>query len=189
MIYDLQRDQLIRLLVAPSGETRAVAFTSTGQLLTGGVDGIVHALVTLDGQLFAAGEFSGHIVRWDWDDGWQQLGSGVEGNVYSLASVSDKLIVGGDFEVAGGISSANVAQWVDGIACCDGIRGDINGDGADLNIVDLTCIVDYLFGSGCEMPCPSEADVNGDAAAGNIVDLTFFVDWLFGVTPELVPCQ
>lgn len=67
--------------------------------------------------------------------------------------------------------------------CCIGTRGDINGDGADLDIVDLTCLVDYLFGTGCDMPCPDEADVNVDGTSGDIVDLTLVVDWLFGVPP------
>lgn len=72
--------------------------------------------------------------------------------------------------------------------CCEGTRGDINADGANLDIVDLTCIVDYLFGGGCEMPCPNEADPNADGAKADIVDLTFVVDWLFGVPPDLVTC-
>lgn len=80
------------------------------------------------------------------------------------------------------------ALSVYGFCCIPPIRGDVNGDGADLDIVDLTCVVDYLFGEGCEMPCNEEADVNGDGASGDIVDLTFIVDWLFGVTPETVVC-
>ncbi|MFQ5500379.1 MAG: carboxypeptidase-like regulatory domain-containing protein [Candidatus Zixiibacteriota bacterium] len=73
-------------------------------------------------------------------------------------------------------------------ACCVGTRGDMNGDGADLDIVDLTCVVDFLFGLGCIQPCPAEADPNGDSAVSDIVDLTFVVDFLFGITPTLVPC-
>ncbi|MFQ5498483.1 MAG: aryl-sulfate sulfotransferase [Candidatus Zixiibacteriota bacterium] len=73
-------------------------------------------------------------------------------------------------------------------SCCFADRGDVNGDGADLDIVDLTCMADFLFGAGCAMPCDAEADVNGDSAVADIVDLTFVVDWLFGIAPTLVAC-
>ncbi|MFQ5500407.1 MAG: FlgD immunoglobulin-like domain containing protein, partial [Candidatus Zixiibacteriota bacterium] len=72
--------------------------------------------------------------------------------------------------------------------CCVGTRGDVNGDGADLDMVDLTCITDFLFGSGCVQPCPEEADPNGDTSVSDIVDMTFIVDWLFGNPPSLVSC-
>lgn len=72
---------------------------------------------------------------------------------------------------------------------CIGIRGDVIGDGADLDIVDLTCVVDFMFGSGCDIPCPDEADPNGDGENGpDIIDLTFIVDFMFGTPPDLVPC-
>ncbi|MFQ5500506.1 MAG: hypothetical protein ACE5FH_12645, partial [Candidatus Zixiibacteriota bacterium] len=66
-------------------------------------------------------------------------------------------------------------------SCCVGTRGDVNGDGNNLDIVDLTCVVDFLFGEGCAMSCMDEADINGDGSAGSdIVDLTCAVDFLFG---------
>lgn len=75
------------------------------------------------------------------------------------------------------------------LGCCVGVRGDINGDGQDMNIVDLTCVIEYLFGSGwCEMPCAEETDVNGDGAMADIVDLTFIVDYLFGPSTAPIPC-
>ncbi|MFQ5498202.1 MAG: hypothetical protein ACE5FH_00885 [Candidatus Zixiibacteriota bacterium] len=74
-------------------------------------------------------------------------------------------------------------------SCCIGTRGDINGDGNDLDIVDLTTVVDYLFGVTPIIPCAEESDVNGDGSGlPDIVDLTFIVDWLFGVAPTLAPC-
>ncbi|MFQ5499552.1 MAG: FG-GAP-like repeat-containing protein, partial [Candidatus Zixiibacteriota bacterium] len=76
-----------------------------------------------------------------------------------------------------------------GAGCCAGMRGDVNGDGSDLDIVDLTCVVDFLFGSGCVQPCQEEADINGDGATSDIVDLTMIVDWLFGTPPILVECM
>lgn len=75
------------------------------------------------------------------------------------------------------------------VSCCQGIRGDVNGDGTDLDIVDLTCLVGRLFSASCQFPCPDEADVNGNGQVGNIVDVAFAIDWLFGISPELVSCQ
>ncbi|MFQ5499137.1 MAG: M12 family metallo-peptidase [Candidatus Zixiibacteriota bacterium] len=72
--------------------------------------------------------------------------------------------------------------------CCIGFRGDVNGDGVDMDIVDLTCTVDFLFGAGCSLTCAIEADVNGDSSISDIIDLTFMVDYLFGDPPPLIPC-
>jgi len=65
--------------------------------------------------------------------------------------------------------------------CCDGIRGDANGDGIDANILDLTFVVDYIFrSSGNAGTCLGESDANGDGSIGpNILDLTFLVDRTF----------
>lgn len=73
--------------------------------------------------------------------------------------------------------------------CCnhDGMRGDVNGDGNGPNIVDLTYLVEYLFGGGDEPPCDEEADVNADGAT-NIVDLTYLVGYLFGNGSPPVEC-
>ena len=77
-----------------------------------------------------------------------------------------------------------------GAVCCIGIPGDLNGDGNDVNILDLTFIVDYIFrGSGDPGSCPEESDVNGDGFGPNILDLTFMVDFIFRGGPLPGPCQ
>ena len=64
--------------------------------------------------------------------------------------------------------------------CCEGIRGDVNGDSKDGNILDLTFLVDFIFrGSGNPGPCPQESDVNSDSSVANILDLTYMVDRIF----------
>ena len=75
-------------------------------------------------------------------------------------------------------------------SCCVGVRGDLNTDGTDLNILDLTFIVDFIFrGSGNPGSCPLESDVNGDGSNPNILDLTFIVDRIFrgGNPPPACP--
>ena len=65
------------------------------------------------------------------------------------------------------------------ITCCEGIRGNVNGDLFDeVNVADLTFLVDYLFRGGMAPPCPEEGDINGNSDI-NIVDLTYLVDYLF----------
>ena len=73
--------------------------------------------------------------------------------------------------------------------CCLGLRGDIDGDGDDANILDLTFIVDFIFrGSNNPGGCPDESDLNSDGASGNILDLTFLVDRIFRGGPAPGPC-
>ncbi len=73
--------------------------------------------------------------------------------------------------------------------CCDGNRGDLNGDGDDASILDLTFMVDFIFrGSGDPGACPEESDVNGDGDSANILDLTYLVDFIFRGGDPPGPC-
>ncbi|MFQ5499631.1 MAG: hypothetical protein ACE5FH_08155 [Candidatus Zixiibacteriota bacterium] len=72
--------------------------------------------------------------------------------------------------------------------CCVGIRGDVNYDGVNADIVDLTYLVELLF-VGDFVICMEEADLN--ASGGNfpdVVDLTYLVDYLFASGPAPEPC-
>ncbi len=74
--------------------------------------------------------------------------------------------------------------------CCIGDRGNINGDAADeVDISDLTYLVDYLFGGGPAPPCIEEGNVNSSPDEQiDISDLTFIVDYLFGGGPAPGVC-
>jgi len=75
------------------------------------------------------------------------------------------------------------------VNCCDGIRGDYDGDGEDADILDLTFLVDYIFrNSAIQGDCPDESDINSDGASSNILDLTHLVDWIFRAGPVPGPC-
>jgi hypothetical protein len=64
-------------------------------------------------------------------------------------------------------------------ACCQGNRGNVDGDGADLvDISDLSTMVDYLFFSGSISSCPEENDVDGSGTV-DISDLQTLIDFLF----------
>jgi len=72
--------------------------------------------------------------------------------------------------------------------CCIGIRGDVNHDGLDANILDLTYLVDRIFRGGPPAFCAVEADLNSDGTPSNIIDLTFLVDRIFRGGPPSGPC-
>jgi len=76
-----------------------------------------------------------------------------------------------------------------GGGCCEGIRGDTDGDGqTNPTILDLTFLVDAIFRGGPAAGCLEEADANGDGDSGNIVDLTFLIDLIFRGGPPPGNC-
>jgi PKD repeat protein len=74
--------------------------------------------------------------------------------------------------------------------CCLGIRGNVNGDAGDqVNVADMTYLVDFLFRGGLAPLCMEEANVNGDPGEQvNVADLTYLVDFLFTSGPPPPSC-
>jgi len=73
--------------------------------------------------------------------------------------------------------------------CCLN-RGNVEG-GPDhqINIADLTYLVDYLFRGGSPPACQEEGNVDGDPLEQvNVADLTYLVDYLFRGGPPPPPC-
>lgn len=66
-----------------------------------------------------------------------------------------------------------------------GTKGDVDSDG-DINVADLTYLVDYLFRGGEPPPILQSADLNNDGDL-NVADLTYLVDYLFRGGPP-PPC-
>jgi len=72
--------------------------------------------------------------------------------------------------------------------CCEGIRGNADGDPNDqINIGDVTYLVTYLFRGGPEPPCLEEADANGDDHV-DVGDLVYIVEYLFRYGPPPLDC-
>jgi len=77
---------------------------------------------------------------------------------------------------------------IGGGCCDDDIRGDVNDDDNDANILDLTFLVDRIFRGGPAPTCFEESDVNSDCNAHDILDLVFLVDRIFRGGPAPGPC-
>ncbi|MDH3890269.1 MAG: thrombospondin type 3 repeat-containing protein [candidate division Zixibacteria bacterium] len=73
--------------------------------------------------------------------------------------------------------------------CCTGVRGNVNGDPAEvIDIADLVYLVDWMFVAGPYPPCPKEADLNGDGPI-DIADLVYLVDFMFAGGPAPAVCD
>ena len=86
------------------------------------------------------------------------------------------------------VPSFSFTEWTLVVESCCQFRGDVNHDGGNPDISDLTYLVDYLFTGGLQPPCLEEADLNGDTGSPDITDLTYLVDYLFGGGPNPVGC-
>lgn len=118
---------------------------------------------------------------------WQVISSG--GGHSASASYSFESTFGQPAVGTGSSVSYRFSQgfWHD-FGCCVGIRGNVNGDPEDqVNVADLTYMVDYLFRGGTPPLCEEEGDVNGDTNT-NVADLTYVIDYLFRGGPAPPAC-
>lgn len=75
--------------------------------------------------------------------------------------------------------------------CCVGLTGNVNNDMADdVNLTDVTVLVNSLFVTFDPLPCPEEANTSGDVAGDvNLTDVTALVNNLFVTFVPLPACQ
>ena len=90
--------------------------------------------------------------------------------------------------VANPLQSDSNNDGIGDACCCMVNRGDVNGDGAENNILDLTYMIDDIFRGGLSSPCPNEADLNSDGTPSTILDLTYLVDRIFRGGGPPGPC-
>ncbi len=74
--------------------------------------------------------------------------------------------------------------------CCVGFRGNVDADSFDdVNVNDLTFLINFLFKGGNAPSCWREGNVDGDLdEAINVVDVTMLVSYLFKGLPSLPDC-
>ncbi len=93
----------------------------------------------------------------------------------------------------GGLASYQprvVAGLVGEGSCCQGMRGNINGDSEEsIDIADLIYMVSFMFNDGPEPQCMDEANVNGDLYGDiDVSDLIHLVNYMFQDGTEPVIC-
>ncbi len=72
--------------------------------------------------------------------------------------------------------------------CCDGFRGNIDGDPADeIDIGDLIALVDFMFNEGPEPACITEANIDGFGDI-DVSDLIMLVTYMFQDGPPPANC-
>ncbi|MFH1686882.1 MAG: lectin like domain-containing protein [bacterium] len=74
--------------------------------------------------------------------------------------------------------------------CCQGFRGNVDGDAEDnIDIADLVYLVNYMFNGGATPPCMKEANIDGDVFGQiEITDLIMLVNYMFNGGPEPAVC-
>jgi len=115
---------------------------------------------------------------------WQVISSG--GTEGTSASYDMRGTLGQPAVGFGSSASYGLSQgfWHE-FGCCE-LRGDVDHSG-EINVADLTYLVDYLFFSGPAPPCEEESDVDGSGDI-NVADLIYLVDYLFFSGPAPLPC-
>ncbi len=84
--------------------------------------------------------------------------------------------------------SNGVGDACDAGCCVPPTRGNVNGDlNDDINVADLTYLVNYLFKGGYPPPCDEEGDVDGGGDI-NVADITYLVNYLFQSGPAPAAC-
>ena len=122
------------------------------EVLDGGLNGRVEALVLKEDTLYAGGWFTqaynetdsvsvGFIARWDGHT-WSSVGSGVNGPVSAMAlSEQGDLLVGGHFTEAGGAEAQRIARW-------DGHTWSRLGGGMDFPVFALAARGGEVYAGG-----------------------------------------
>ncbi|MBK8167594.1 MAG: hypothetical protein IPK64_16740 [bacterium] len=119
------------------------------QALGAGTNGSVHAILELNGLLYAAGNFSqaggapaANIAVWN-GSAWSPLGAGLGNRVFGLAAHGTDLYATGEFTTAGGQPAAYVARW-------DGAAWHALGSGLDAEGHDIANLGDGRLWVGGE---------------------------------------
>ncbi|MBN1213210.1 MAG: hypothetical protein JXA92_11605 [candidate division Zixibacteria bacterium] len=75
------------------------------------------------------------------------------------------------------------------ISCCSGLTGNTDcSENETPDISDITCLIDYLYGTHEPLCCPEEADVDISGGEPDISDITKLIDHLYLSHSSLPEC-
>lgn len=79
-----------------------------------------------------------------------------------------------------GIVGEQTTAWTDAVLfrTAQGLRGDVNGDG-QVDVVDVSIVINTALESGNATDYPSDADVNGDGVV-DVVDVNITINIALG---------
>ena len=74
--------------------------------------------------------------------------------------------------------------------CCQGVRGDVNDDGQECTIGDISLLIDHLYLTLSPLDCIDEANMNADSEGEiSIGDISLGIDHLYITQRDLIPCS
>lgn len=74
------------------------------------------------------------------------------------------------------------------LSCCLGTTGDLDTDGTDNTVLDLTFLINQIFRGGPDPLCPAEGDLDGNGISSQVLDLTAMINTIFRGGPDPAPC-
>jgi gingipain R len=120
-------------------------------------------------------DVDGTVVAWHWDFGDSESGEG--------ENVAHQYQDYGNFTVALAVEdNVGAGDTVQTQVSIIPICGDIDDSGADIDIADLTYLVDHMFNEGPEPPVAAAANIDGIPGL-DIGDLVHLVDYMFTSGP------
>ena len=153
---------------------------------------ILMLLITSRGFPVFAEMLTGEEINWDVISSGGTFGSSTN---YAIRGTVGQTAVGYGSSTNYGVSHG---YWHEtgSSGCCngDGMRGNVDGlvqAGSEVNVADLSYLVEYLFRGGPVPPCVDEGNVNGiSGMAGpiDVSDLTYLVAYLFQGGPAPMVC-
>jgi hypothetical protein len=136
----------------------------------------------------AASPGSGEQVK------WQVLGGGGGRGVsagYALSGTAGQTAVGLSVSANYAINSGFWQDFSGSAGCCAGRTGNIDCDAlGDVDIADLSRLIDYQYISFLPLCCVGAANIDGDLGGEiDIADLSRLIDYLYISFAPTAPCQ
>ncbi len=105
-----------------------------------------------------------------------------DGFGYSVAIEGDLVAVGSIFAL-NEIGESTGAVYLFDLDAAQFLRGDVDGDGSVISLLDALYLLAWQFASGAGIPCADAADADGNGELSALLDALFILSWQFGAGP------